>query len=117
VEEPSKYGVVVMEEATERVERFVEKPATFVGDKINAGIYLLNPSVLDRIQLKPTSFEKEIFPRIVEAVCHGSSWVLDGHWAAKGLHHRLAALFGFSQEELGCLTSYWRAHHRERIGA
>jgi mannose-1-phosphate guanylyltransferase len=65
VEEPSKYGVVVMEEAAGRVERFVDKPATFVGDKINAGIYLLNPSVLDRIQLKPTSFEKEIFPRIV----------------------------------------------------
>ncbi|OEL26723.1 putative mannose-1-phosphate guanylyltransferase 3, partial [Dichanthelium oligosanthes] len=64
--EPSKYGVVITEEATGRVERFVEKPETFVGgDKINAGIYLLDPSVLDRIQLKPTSFEKEVFPGIV----------------------------------------------------
>lgn len=35
-----------------------------VGNKINAGIYLLNPSVLDRIELKPTSTEKETFPKI-----------------------------------------------------
>ncbi|KAG9154072.1 hypothetical protein Leryth_000567 [Lithospermum erythrorhizon] len=48
VDEPSKYGVVVMEESTGQVERFIEKPKLFVGNKINAGIYLLKPSVLDR---------------------------------------------------------------------
>ena len=32
---------------------------TFVGDKINAGIYCLSPSILDRIQPRPTSIEKE----------------------------------------------------------
>ena len=32
----------------------------FVGDKINAGIYVINPSVLDRIELRPTSIEKEV---------------------------------------------------------
>ncbi|KAJ6768073.1 GLUCOSE-1-PHOSPHATE ADENYLYLTRANSFERASE FAMILY PROTEIN-RELATED [Salix koriyanagi] len=64
VDEPSKYGVVVMEESTGKVERFVEKPKTFVGNKINAGIYLLNPSVIDRIELRPTSIEKEVFPKI-----------------------------------------------------
>lgn len=66
VDEPSKYGVVVLDEETGRVKRFVEKPQMFVGNKINAGIYLLNPSVLDSIELKPTSIEKDIFPRIVE---------------------------------------------------
>ncbi|KAK7821781.1 putative mannose-1-phosphate guanylyltransferase 2 [Quercus suber] len=44
---------------------FVEKPKIFVGNKINAGIYLLNPSVLDRVELRPTSIEKEVFPKIV----------------------------------------------------
>ena len=44
VEDPSKYGVVVMDGAG-RVERFVEKPKTFCGDKINAGIYCLSPAV------------------------------------------------------------------------
>lgn len=64
VDEPSKYGVVVMEEETGKVERFVEKPKIFVGNKINAGIYLLNPSVIDLIELRPTSIEKEVFPKI-----------------------------------------------------
>lgn len=53
-----------MEEATGKVEKFVEKTKLFVGNKINAGIYLLNPSVLDRIELRPTSIEKEVFPKI-----------------------------------------------------
>ena len=38
-----------MEESTGKVEKFVEKPKLFVGNKINGGIYLLNPSVLERL--------------------------------------------------------------------
>lgn len=66
MDEPSKYGVVVLEEETGKVKKFVEKPASFVGNKINAGIYLLNTSVLDRIQLRPMSIEREVFPSIAE---------------------------------------------------
>ncbi|XP_075795720.1 mannose-1-phosphate guanylyltransferase catalytic subunit beta isoform X2 [Pelodiscus sinensis] len=62
VEEPSKYGVVVCEAETGRIHRFVEKPQVFVSNKINAGMYIFNPSLLRRIQLRPTSIEKEIFP-------------------------------------------------------
>ncbi|KAG8523977.1 Mannose-1-phosphate guanyltransferase beta [Galemys pyrenaicus] len=62
VEEPSKYGVVVCEADTGRIHRFVEKPQVFVSNKINAGMYILSPAVLRRIQLQPTSIEKEIFP-------------------------------------------------------
>lgn len=62
VEEPSKYGVVVCEADTGRIHRFVEKPQVFVSNKINAGMYILSPAVLQRIQLQPTSIEKEIFP-------------------------------------------------------
>ena len=53
-----------MEQSTGKVEKFVEKPKLFVGNKINAGIYLLNPSVLDRIELRPTAIEKEVFPKV-----------------------------------------------------
>ncbi|CAL9153053.1 probable mannose-1-phosphate guanylyltransferase 3 [Musa acuminata AAA Group] len=78
VDEPSKYGVVVMDE-TGKVDRFVEKPKVFVGNKINAGIYLLNPSVLDRIELRPTSIEKEVFPKIAaDQKLH--AMVLPGFW-------------------------------------
>lgn len=79
VDEPSKYGVVVQEEATGKVENFVEKPKLFVGNKINAGIYLLNPSVLDRIELRPTSIEKEVFPNIA-AEGKLYAMVLPGFW-------------------------------------
>lgn len=63
VEDPSKYGVVVMD-GEGKVERFVEKPRSFVGDKVNAGIYCLSPSVLGRIEDRPTSIEKETFPLV-----------------------------------------------------
>lgn len=61
VEEPSKYGVVVYDKKN-CVESFVEKPQEFISNKINAGIYILNPSILKRIEIRPTSIEKEIFP-------------------------------------------------------
>lgn len=61
VEEPSKYGVVLYN-SDGCIESFIEKPQEFVSNKINAGLYILNPSVLSRIELKPTSIEKEVFP-------------------------------------------------------
>ncbi|CAN8273406.1 unnamed protein product [Cochlearia groenlandica] len=80
VDDPSKYGVVVMDkEDTSKVETFVEKPQHFVGNKINAGIYLLNPSVLDMIELKRTSIEKEIFPKIASQK-KLYAMVLPGFW-------------------------------------
>lgn len=62
VEEPSKYGVVIYEAEIGRIHRFVEKPRVFVSNKINAGMYIFSPTILNRIQLRPTSIEKEIFP-------------------------------------------------------
>lgn len=61
VEEPSKYGVVVYDD-NGQIESFIEKPQEFISNKINAGMYLLNPSVLSRIELRPMSIEKEVFP-------------------------------------------------------
>jgi mannose-1-phosphate guanylyltransferase len=82
VEEPSKYGVVVFDD-TGKIERFVEKPKIYVGNKINAGLYIFNPSVLDRIQPKPTSIEKEIFPKMSE---EGKlfAMTLEGFWMDVG---------------------------------
>ncbi|XP_054161329.1 mannose-1-phosphate guanyltransferase beta-like [Oppia nitens] len=62
VEEPSKYGVVVYDNQSGQIDRFVEKPTEFVSNKINAGMYLFETSVLDRIELRPTSIETEVFP-------------------------------------------------------
>jgi len=62
VDEPSKYGVVVYSPENGKIDRFVEKPQEYVSNKINAGMYIFNVSVLDRIELRPTSIEKETFP-------------------------------------------------------
>jgi mannose-1-phosphate guanylyltransferase len=78
VEDPSKYGVVVADE-TNRIERFVEKPKEFISNKINAGLYLFNTSIIDRIEARPTSIEREIFPKMSE---EGQIFqmVLPGYW-------------------------------------
>jgi len=84
VEEPSKYGVVVHKPNHEsRIDRFVEKPVEFVGNRINAGIYIFNPSMLRRIDLRPTSIEQETFP----AMCKDGqlhSMDLEGFWMDVG---------------------------------
>ncbi len=64
MEEPSKYGVVVYKPENGQIESFVEKPQEYVSNKINAGLYIFSPKILDRIQLRPTSIEKEIFPKM-----------------------------------------------------
>lgn len=68
-----------MDETNGCVQRFVEKPQQFVGNKINAGIYLLSPRTLDRIELRPTSIEKEVFPKIA-AEKSLFAMVLPGFW-------------------------------------
>lgn len=84
VEEPKNYGVVVHKPGHEsKIDRFVEKPVEFVGNRINAGIYILNPSVLKRIELRPTSIEQETFPSIVkDGQLH--SFDLEGFWMDVG---------------------------------
>ncbi|KAI8085908.1 mannose-1-phosphate guanyltransferase [Gilbertella persicaria] len=83
VDDPSKYGVVVNKAGSSAIERFVEKPKEFISNKINAGMYILNPSVLDRIELKPTSIEKEVFPFIAQSgQLH--TFDLEGFWMDVG---------------------------------
>lgn len=78
VEDPTKYGVIVSKE-NGQIESFVEKPSTFVSNKINAGLYLFSTKMIDRIPLKPTSIEREIFPAMAaEGVIY--SKILKGFW-------------------------------------
>ena len=78
MKDPSKYGVVVAKEDGE-IERFVEKPTTFVSDKINAGLYLFNTGMIDRIPLRPCSIEREIFPQMASEQ-HLYQMELPGYW-------------------------------------
>ncbi|EJU01665.1 mannose-1-phosphate guanylyltransferase [Dacryopinax primogenitus] len=83
VAEPSKYGVIVSQPGSTKIDRFVEKPQTFVGNRINAGMYIFTPKILDRIELRPTSIEQEIFPAMAKAgELH--TFELDGFWMDVG---------------------------------
>lgn len=67
VEDPSVYGVVPTENG--RVTGFVEKPAPedAVTNEINAGVYVLEPSVLTSIPSgRAVSIEREVFPVLAE---------------------------------------------------
>eukprot|EP00882_Tetradesmus_deserticola_P019940 GHRQ01021491.1.p1 GENE.GHRQ01021491.1~~GHRQ01021491.1.p1 ORF type:complete len:299 (+),score=96.12 GHRQ01021491.1:542-1438(+) len=82
VDDPSKYGVLIINEYGQ-VQQFVEKPKEFVGDKINAGIYCCSPKVLERIELRPTSIEKEVFPHVA-ADGQLYAFTLAGYWMDVG---------------------------------
>jgi len=78
VEDPTKYGVVCADQ-NNLIERFVEKPKVFISNKINAGLYLFNTSVIDRIENRPTSIEREIFP-VMANDKKIFQMVLPGYW-------------------------------------
>ena len=66
VDDPSSFGVVATDRDG-RVERFVEKPApgTAPSNLINAGTYVLEPSVLQRIPAaQKVSIERVTFPEV-----------------------------------------------------
>jgi len=68
VDDPSRYGVVLTD-ADGRVEDFIEKPTAETAPSrwINAGTYVLEPSVLARIpDGRRVSIERETFPAMVQ---------------------------------------------------
>jgi mannose-1-phosphate guanylyltransferase len=65
VKDPSKYGVILSDEKG-KILNFIEKPQIFIGDNINAGLYIFNKNFLDRVEPKPISLEREIFPKMAQ---------------------------------------------------
>jgi mannose-1-phosphate guanylyltransferase len=90
VTDPSAFGVVDLQEVQDgvgRVAQFVEKPApgTEPSNLINAGTYVFEPSVLDRISPDVrVSIERDTFPDLVEAgSMHGLA--TDDYWIDAGV--------------------------------
>jgi mannose-1-phosphate guanylyltransferase len=80
VEDPRRYGLVELRE-DDSVESFVEKPGEWEGTAlINAGVYVLEPEVLDMIPRgRHFSIERGVFPKLASA---GSlyGYVDHGYW-------------------------------------
>ncbi|MDG6220308.1 MAG: NDP-sugar synthase [Candidatus Thermoplasmatota archaeon] len=68
VEDPTEFGVVGLSDDG-RIERFLEKPKReeAFSDLINAGIYIMEPKVLDYIpDGEKYDFSKQVFPALLE---------------------------------------------------
>ena len=100
VDDPSRYGVSEVDE-DDRILRFIEKPqadelARLNINTINAGIYILEPSILDIIaQDVNRSFEYDVFPDILRRELPFFGYVMrDKYWL-----------------DIGTPASYLKAHH------
>jgi mannose-1-phosphate guanylyltransferase len=100
VENPSAYGLVETE-ADGSVRRFIEKPGPdeITCNTINAGVYVLEPSVLKYMPKgEPYSFERGLFPTLLEKKERVGSFILDKYWIDIGtpkkyleVHHDILA--------------------------
>ena len=100
VDEPSRYGLVETDESG-RVKSFIEKPdpdklAAIKTNTINAGVYVLEPSILDIIAKDINrSFEYDVFPDILSRGLPFFAYVLSNeYWL-----------------DIGTPVSYLAAHH------
>ncbi len=95
VSDPSRYGVAELD-VSGRVLRFIEKPQGKVTpNTINAGIYIIEPSVLETIpERENRSFEYDVFPKLLEQKERFYGYVMENaYW-----------------RDIGTLESYLAAH-------
>lgn len=89
VEDITAFGLVETDDSG-RILAFREKPspeeaATITTDTINAGTYILDPSIFDRYPAgEPLSFERTVFPGLLESGSVMGSYIHDGYWRDLG---------------------------------
>jgi mannose-1-phosphate guanylyltransferase len=111
VDDPSRYGVVPIDDDG-RVIEFVEKPApgTAPTNWINAGTYVLEPTVLDRIASdRKVSIERETFPAMVANeslyALHSDAYWIDAGTPETYLRAQLDLIDGVRANEIAVLPS------------
>jgi len=86
VKNVSEFGVVRIEKNNE-IKDFIEKPKPeeAPSNLINAGVYVLEPEILDYIETdRLVSMEKEIFPQIIRDKKLFLGFKFDGYWIDVG---------------------------------
>ncbi|MBD3230736.1 MAG: NTP transferase domain-containing protein [Candidatus Lokiarchaeota archaeon] len=94
---PVAYGIVITDENTKEIKRFLEKPgwSEVFSDKINAGIYLLEPEILKFVEKGVEyDFSHQLFPRILENNEKLFGYTFDKYWL-----------------DVGTTEKYLKAHH------
>ncbi|HSJ08963.1 MAG TPA: sugar phosphate nucleotidyltransferase [Longimicrobiales bacterium] len=83
VENPLAFGIVIRDEATGRIERFLEKPTwgQVFSDTINTGIYILEPEALQRVPMRTNvDFSKDLYPQMLRERAGLFGYVAPGYW-------------------------------------
>jgi mannose-1-phosphate guanylyltransferase len=88
VPDPSAFGLVPID-GEGRVRAFLEKPGpdeeAWVTDLINAGVYVLEPSVLDHVPAgRQSSFERDLFPSLLASGAAVHGYEVQGYWRDLG---------------------------------
>jgi mannose-1-phosphate guanylyltransferase len=83
VPDPRAFGLVELD-ADGRLTRFREKPTAdepITTNTINAGIYLIDAALLDRIPTdRPVSIEREFFPALITDSIAAYGWTGQAYW-------------------------------------
>ena len=82
VENPTAYGLVETDNDG-NIQRFIEKPSAeeITTNRINAGIYVLEPDTFDRIPSDVAwSIERSYFPSLIERQETFVGYVYEGYW-------------------------------------
>ncbi len=94
VDDPRQYGLVETA-ADGRIVRFREKPSAdeeITTDMINAGVYLIDARLLQRIPAqRPVSIEREFFPAAIADGVPCFGWQGDAYWRDIGSPHAYRA--------------------------
>ncbi|NVM01279.1 MAG: NTP transferase domain-containing protein [Candidatus Helarchaeota archaeon] len=100
VQDPLHYGVVITDKEG-RITRFLEKPTwgEVFSDKINAGIYIVEPEALNMIPTnKAYDFSKDLFPKMLDKKVNLHGYSADRYWRDIGtIEEYLNANKDFSQ--------------------
>jgi mannose-1-phosphate guanylyltransferase len=86
VDDPTMYGVIETDKRN-RVRRFLEKPKPeeVTTNMINAGTYVLEPEVLQRIPAETRfTFEHEVFPQMLADGLPVYAYATDNYWMDTG---------------------------------
>jgi NDP-sugar pyrophosphorylase family protein len=105
-----------------RVARFTEKPPEdeVTGDTVNAGIYILERSILDRIPSEGAqSFERDLFPSMLQEGARVYAYLTHDYWQDIGNPQKyLEATFGIisgrtklpTYPQKACPPNNWEKH-------
>jgi NDP-sugar pyrophosphorylase family protein len=85
VEDPSSYGVAVLN-AEDEIVKFVEKPSpgTASSNLVSTGFYILEPEVIDYIEDEKWDFAKDLFPYLMRLGQHIFGFSSDAFWVDVG---------------------------------